>query len=394
MLIFLMFIIRPFSARCLRYTASAIASFAYNVNVPVVDGNVCRVLARLRGIANHIKAPILKDSMGWRLAEQLVTPLDEKDKGTFSAGDVNSALMELGASLCSPSGTGIGSDDPLKDFYYSTHIGRDIGLHVVQNTNNHSLKAKQLLDHLLISSKRNISRCKLCDSNGIATVLQKIAEDILREQEKGILNLDRFKCIGHSAFPIAPPKRQKREEFLAVSALSLIDSKDEKWLMVKRPMNGLLAGQWEFPTKSLWTANSRDEYKGEDSNGATSVPTIDSSVAKDALDILLYEVMNSANVDDTIKRAILHRSMACFCSHPIVHVFSHVRHIMWVEHRCITDNTNVKELLNMSKLEWQGSTEKKIRFMTVKEMERVGITAGVKKVLAAIKKERRPRLRG
>jgi len=32
---------------------------------------------------------------------------------------------------------------------------------------------------------------------------------------------------------------------------------------------------------------------------------------------------------------------------------------MWVEHRCITDNTNVKELLNMSKLEWQGSTEKK-----------------------------------
>jgi len=41
-----------------------------------------------------------------------------------------------------------------------------------------------------------------------------------------------------------------------------------------------------------------------------------------------------------------------------------------------------------------GFNRKKIRFMTVKEMERVGITAGVKKVLAAIKKERRPRLRG
>jgi A/G-specific adenine glycosylase len=366
---------------------------AYNANVPVVDGNVCRVLARLRGIANHIKAPILKDSLGWRLAEQLVTPLDEDDKGTFSAGDVNSALMELGASLCSPSGTGIGSDDPLKDFYYSTHIGRDIGLHILETTNIHSLKSTPLLDQFLTNSNRNTSGCKLCDSNGIATVLQKIAEDILREQKQGLLNLDRFSCIGHSAFPIAPPKRQKREEILAVSTISLSDSNDEKWLMVKRPVNGLLAGQWEFPTKCLWIGNSRDDYKGEASNGATSVPNVDASVAKGALDILLLEVLNSANVDDTLKRAILQCSRAFLCSHPIVHVFSHVRHIMWVEHRFITDDANIKELLKMSKLEWQASTEKKIRLMTVKEMERVGITAGVKKVLAAVKKERRPRLK-
>jgi hypothetical protein len=66
---------------------------------------------------------------------------------------------------------------------------------------------------------------------------------------------------------------------------------------------------------------------------------------------------------------------------------------MWVEHRFITDDANIKELLKMSKLEWQASTEKKFRLMTVKEMERVGITAGVKKVLAAVKKERRPRLK-
>ena len=42
-----------------RYTASAIASIAYGVEVPVVDGNVCRVLCRLTGIANHIKAGVL-----------------------------------------------------------------------------------------------------------------------------------------------------------------------------------------------------------------------------------------------------------------------------------------------------------------------------------------------
>ena len=54
------------------YTASAIASIAFDVCVPVVDGNVCRVLSRLKGIANHIKAPILKDKLGWDLAEQIV----------------------------------------------------------------------------------------------------------------------------------------------------------------------------------------------------------------------------------------------------------------------------------------------------------------------------------
>jgi adenine-specific DNA glycosylase len=369
---------------------------AYNANVPVVDGNVCRVLARLRGIANHIKAPVLKDGMGWRLAQQLVTPLDEDDKGTFSAGDVNSAMMELGASLCSPSGTGIGSDDPLKEFYFSTQIGRDVGIHILQNSNIHSFnsasckdfESKQLLDHFLSNSNSNTPGCKLCDSDGIATVLQKIAQDIQREQTRGLLDLDRFSCIGHSAFPMAPPKLKKREEILAVAAISFIDRNDEKWLMVKRPMKGLLAGQWEFPSKCLWTGNNRDDCRGEVTGGTTSVPTVDSSVVKNALDILLGEVMNRANVDDSLLRAILQCSRTCLCNHPIVHIFSHVRHTMWVEHRCITHDANIKQLLETSKLEWQESHERKIRLMTEKEMKSVGITAGVKKVLATIKKDR------
>ena len=55
-----------------RYTASAIASIAYGVEVPVVDGNVCRVLSRLTGVANHIKAGVLKDDLGWSLAERII----------------------------------------------------------------------------------------------------------------------------------------------------------------------------------------------------------------------------------------------------------------------------------------------------------------------------------
>ena len=77
-----------------RFTASAIASIAFDKCVPVVDGNVCRVISRLKGVANNIKAPIFKDKIGWTLAEQIVTAGDGK-----YAGEVNQALMELGATL-------------------------------------------------------------------------------------------------------------------------------------------------------------------------------------------------------------------------------------------------------------------------------------------------------
>lgn len=62
-----------------RYTASAVASIAYGVEVPVVDGNVCRVLSRLTGVANHIKAGVFKDDLGWILAERIVQARSSED---------------------------------------------------------------------------------------------------------------------------------------------------------------------------------------------------------------------------------------------------------------------------------------------------------------------------
>jgi A/G-specific adenine glycosylase len=75
------------------YTANAVASIAFDGCVPVVDGNVYCVLSLLMGIATHIKAPIAKDKLGWTLAQQLVEAGDG-----LHAGDVNQAIMELGAT--------------------------------------------------------------------------------------------------------------------------------------------------------------------------------------------------------------------------------------------------------------------------------------------------------
>jgi len=76
-----------------RYTAGAVASIAFDRPAPVVDGNVARVLTRLLGIREEVRsAPVVRRL--WEEAEALA-------RGR-SPGDLNQALMELGARVCTP----------------------------------------------------------------------------------------------------------------------------------------------------------------------------------------------------------------------------------------------------------------------------------------------------
>ena len=77
------------------YTAGAVASIAFGLPVPAVDGNVLRVTARLTGDSGDITTPAMKKRVTAALAE--VIPLD-------APGDFNQALMELGATVCLPNG--------------------------------------------------------------------------------------------------------------------------------------------------------------------------------------------------------------------------------------------------------------------------------------------------
>lgn len=76
-----------------RYTAGAIASIAFDVRTPIVDGNVARVLCRLEAIRTDPRERETLEKL-WTRAAQLVPP---KRAGAF-----NSALMELGATICTP----------------------------------------------------------------------------------------------------------------------------------------------------------------------------------------------------------------------------------------------------------------------------------------------------
>ncbi len=75
------------------YTAAAIASFAFGLPYPVVDGNVERILARYFGISAEAGSTAVK-KLYISIAESL---LDKKNPGTF-----NQAIMDFGATICKP----------------------------------------------------------------------------------------------------------------------------------------------------------------------------------------------------------------------------------------------------------------------------------------------------
>ena len=74
-----------------RTTAGSILSSAFNAPLPILDGNVKRVLARLTA---HPRPPVRDEALFWTWSEAL---LDE-----VRPRDTNQSLMDLGATLCTP----------------------------------------------------------------------------------------------------------------------------------------------------------------------------------------------------------------------------------------------------------------------------------------------------
>jgi A/G-specific adenine glycosylase len=76
------------------YTAGALASIAFGLNEPALDGNIRRIYSRLFDLSEPADAPSGKRLL-WNLAQQLLPP--------GKAGDFNQALMDLGSAICLPS---------------------------------------------------------------------------------------------------------------------------------------------------------------------------------------------------------------------------------------------------------------------------------------------------
>lgn len=97
------------------YTAGAIASIAFGIPAPAVDGNVLRVLSRILSSEKDIAKQSVKKEF-----EELVMKLIPADRpGTF-----NQALMELGAVVCVPNGEPHCTNCPLKEYCLAYREGK------------------------------------------------------------------------------------------------------------------------------------------------------------------------------------------------------------------------------------------------------------------------------
>lgn len=76
-----------------RYTAGAIASLAFGLDEPALDGNIRRVLARYFNVSEDARSPSGERHL-WELARQNL-PIGR-------AGEYNQAIMDLGSLLCTP----------------------------------------------------------------------------------------------------------------------------------------------------------------------------------------------------------------------------------------------------------------------------------------------------
>ncbi len=147
------------------YTAGAIASIAFNLDKPIVDGNILRVLSRVYAISKPIDVPKNTETF-WTLEEKLIP------KG--QARYFNQALMELGALVCA-------KDNPL---------------------------------------------CASCPINQFCKAYKKNKVE---------------------AYPV----RIKQKKSVKVIASALVLSKNNKFLIQRRPLGKIMGGLWEFPEWKL-----------------------------------------------------------------------------------------------------------------------------------------------
>lgn len=103
------------------YTAGAIASIAFGIPEPSVDGNVLRVLKRVAGSFDDITKEKVKKEL-----EEDVRAILPKHR----PGDLNQALMELGATVCIPNGKPLCEQCPVMHLCRAFHEGIEMQIPV------------------------------------------------------------------------------------------------------------------------------------------------------------------------------------------------------------------------------------------------------------------------
>ncbi len=125
------------------YTAGAIASIAFGLPVPAVDGNVLRVLSRFLADGSDI----WKQSVKKQVEELLGRTMPRNEASAF-----NQAMMEIGAVVCLPNGLPLCEVCPMAPFCLSKILGTQLFYPVKKVKKARKVEARTVL--LLIRGNR------------------------------------------------------------------------------------------------------------------------------------------------------------------------------------------------------------------------------------------------
>lgn len=299
------------------YTSNAIASIACGERVAVVDGNVIRVLARLR----RLKGDPRSSTMTKLFAELASQALDPERPGDF-----NQAVMELGATVCVPNTTPSCESCPV----------------------SHWCKARQAEKQFKLSGGDPVSV---------------------------------------TDYPTKVEKADKREELVAVAVVRVVSNSTEesslckqdleKFVLVRRPEGGLLAGLLEFPMATIKQKSERGD-----------------AINKLISDLLGIDVTGSStNHSDGGGITVLERKDIG----ETVHIFSHIRMTMYVEKIVIRGPSSLVDGERKHDGEL-ADEDRQMYWYSAEELESKGLSSGVKKVYkmysAAQSKEKAAKTQG
>ena len=176
------------------YTAGAIASIAFGLSAPAVDGNVLRVFARLYNDGSNIADPATKRLFTRRVMEQ---------QPNNAPGPFNEALMELGALVCLPGGAPLCGECPLAEQCLAKAAGTQLELPVKTPS-----KARRVQPVTVLVVRSN-GRCllqKRPETGLLAGLWQPfLFEEALDEGEA----LARLKALNLAVNEAAPPRPLK-----------------------------------------------------------------------------------------------------------------------------------------------------------------------------------------
>uniref|UniRef100_A0A673J152 Adenine DNA glycosylase n=1 Tax=Sinocyclocheilus rhinocerous TaxID=307959 RepID=A0A673J152_9TELE len=210
-----------------RYTAGAISSIALGQVTLFFDGNVIRVLCRVRAIGANGTSPVVTDAL-WTISDTLVDP--------ERPGDFNQAMMELGARVCTPKSP-LCSQCPVQNH---CHAFRKVL--IKQKTDSKRLLGK--LVSKLNTSVPDIENCLVASSCDLC-----LSEDW--DPQLGVQN-----------YPRKPVKKAPRVEQTLTCIVERQRAGEEmEYLLTQRPSKGLLAGMWELPSMLLEADVSENKYK-------------------------------------------------------------------------------------------------------------------------------------